>query len=142
MFLDMIDCSKDIWGGRLKEDKFISKNSSKNKHFNKINFNSSGNYLICGGNSNYVCLYDMHYQILVKRFCLPSNRSLDGVLHKLNSSNLKEGKEQELIDAEVSDSDYERTEDLPGTKKIVIIPYNNLIITYIRLTKVKDLIYQ
>ena len=116
----MIDCSKDIWGGRLKEDKFISKNSAKNKYFNKISFNSSGNYLICGGNSNYVCLYDMHYQILIKRFCLTHNRSLDGMLYKLNSSHLKEGKEQELIDMEISDEEDNRLDNhLPGTKKIV-----------------------
>jgi len=117
----MIDCSNDIWGGRKKDDKFVAKKSANNKNFNSINYNSSGNLLIAGGNSNYVCLYDMHYQILIKRFCLTHNRSLDGILHKLNSKNLREGNEKDEMDVENSDSDYENNEELPGTKKMVSI---------------------
>jgi periodic tryptophan protein 2 len=60
----------------------------------------------------------MHYQIMIKKFCLTHNRSLDGILHKLNSKYLKEGN---LADIEgYEDSDNEKAdefENLPGINK-------------------------
>jgi periodic tryptophan protein 2 len=106
--------SRDIWGGRLSKERFIP----KNKNFNSINYNLSGNLLIAGGNSQYVCLYDMHYQILIKKFCLTHNRSLDGILHKLNSKYLKEGNQADIDGYQ--DSEEERGdefENLPGVTK-------------------------
>ena len=77
--------SKDIWGGRLNEEKIAAKNATRNKYLNSIHYNLPGNLLICGGNSQYVLIYDMQYQILVKKFVLTHNRSLNGLLYKLNS---------------------------------------------------------
>lgn len=116
---NILDCSRDICGGRLKTDKTVAKKNLKNKHFNSLNYNSSGNIIICGGNSQFVCLYDTVYQILIKRFRLTSNRSLDGIMNKLNSKNITENGEQDLQDYDQSDSDYEQTNDLPGTKESV-----------------------
>ena len=82
---NILDVSKDIWGGRLNEEKIMAKNSSRNKFLNSICYNLPGNLLICGGNSQYVLIYDMNYQILVKKFVLTHNRSLNGLLYKLNS---------------------------------------------------------
>ena len=84
---NIIDVSKDIWGGRLNYEKVTAKNSSRNKYLNCISYNLSGNLLICGGNSQFVLIYDMVYQILIKKFCLTHNRSLNGILYKLNSKN-------------------------------------------------------
>ncbi len=113
--LDIIDCSRDIWGGRLKRERFIP----KNKHFNSINYNLSGNLLLAGGNSQYICLYDMHYQILIKKFTLTHNRSIDGILRKLNSKHLKEGGEADIQDLEESDEEKDKSllANLPGAKK-------------------------
>ena len=82
---NILDVSKDIWGGRLNEEKIAAKNATRNKYLNSINYNLPGNLLICGGNSQYVLIYDMQYQILVKKFVLTHNRSLNGLLYKLNS---------------------------------------------------------
>ena len=46
------------------------KNATRNKYLNTIHYNLSGNLLICGGNSQYVLIYDMQYQILVKNLSL------------------------------------------------------------------------
>lgn len=117
---NILDCTRDIWGGRSKTDKILAKKNLKNKHFNSLHYNSSGNIIVCGGNSQYVCLYDTVYQVLIKRFRLTSNRSLDGILHKLNSKNITEAGEQDQQDHDNSDdSDYELAHDLPGTKESV-----------------------
>ena len=82
---NILDVSRDIWGGRLNDEKISAKNATRNKYLNSINYNLPGNLLICGGNSQYVLIYDMQYQILVKKFTLTHNRSLNGLLYKLNS---------------------------------------------------------
>ena len=82
---NILDVSRDIWGGRLNDEKISAKNSTRNKFLNTIHYNLPGNLLICGGNSQYVLIYDMQYQILVKKFVLTHNRSLNGLLYKLNS---------------------------------------------------------
>lgn len=50
-----------------------------------------GDFLIAGGNSKHICLYDLKHKVLLRRFAVTQNRSLDGVLYKLNSKNVKEG---------------------------------------------------
>ena len=82
---NILDVSRDIWGGRLNDEKISAKNATRNKFLNTIHYNLPGNLLICGGNSQYVLIYDMQYQILVKKFALTHNRSLNGLLYKLNS---------------------------------------------------------
>jgi periodic tryptophan protein 2 len=121
---NIIDCTRDIWGGRLNEDKFAAKNASKNKYFSSINYNLSGNFILAGGNSPYVCLYDINYQILIKKYCLTHNRSMDGILYKLNSKNLREGEKADLLgyeDSPDSEDEYERDNllsKLPGAKNL------------------------
>ena len=83
--LGIIDCKDDISGGRLREERFSAKNSTRNKHFNSIAISPNGEFIIGGGNSKHICLYDMRYKLLMRRFAVTQNRSLDGVLHLLNS---------------------------------------------------------
>jgi periodic tryptophan protein 2 len=60
----------------------------------------------------------MHYQILIKKFCLTHNRSLDGILHKLNSKYLKEGNTADIDGYQESgDEKPDEYENLPGTTK-------------------------
>jgi len=117
---NIMDCKRDIWGGRSQFEKFAAKNAFKNKHFNTLNYNLSGNLLLAGGESQYVCMYDIHFQILIKKFCLTHNRSIDGILYKLNSKNLTENYNQEDNYENSDDSDYEKHADfldiLPGAK--------------------------
>lgn len=68
----------------------------------------------------------MHYQILIRKFCLTHNRSLDGILNKLNSKNLKEGGSADLVEyVDSDDEDYDNDKslinNLPGVtnKKVV-----------------------
>ena len=114
----IIDCKRDLIGGRSENDKFMAKNSAANKHFNSICYSADGNYILAGGNSKYICLYNLRMRILLKKFLATNNRSLDGIMDKLNSKNIKEGQLLD-VDDHASDSDIEERKDniLPGSKK-------------------------
>ena len=102
-----LECKSDICGGRLKEDRTTSKNSTKNKHFNSISLSPNSEFMLAGGNSKNLCLYDVKHRLLLRRFVLTHNRSLDGTLAFLNSKAVRNGEDEE-------DSALE--EDLPGPK--------------------------
>ena len=78
-------------GGRLQDDRTTAKLSTKNKHFTAVDLSPNGEYAIGGGNSKNICLYDLRNKVLLRRYAVTQNRSLDGVLTKLNSKNVKEG---------------------------------------------------
>lgn len=121
--IGIIDCKDDIAGGRLRDERNTAKTSSRNKHFNSISVSPNGEFIIGGGNSKHICLYDMRYKLLMKRFAVTQNRSLDGVLSILNSKHVKDG----LVDHEIdADSDLEEDAwttrnmadaNMPGSKK-------------------------
>ena len=102
--IGIIDCKNDIAGGRLRDERVTAKNSTRNKHFNSISVSPNGEFVIGGGNSKNICLYDMRYKLLMKRFAVTQNRSLDGVLHLLNSKHVKDGMADHELDI---DSDLE-----------------------------------
>lgn len=65
-----IECKFDLGGGRLRDDRVTAKNSTKNKHFNSIAVSPTGEFIIGGGNSKNICLYDMRFKVMVKRFAV------------------------------------------------------------------------
>jgi len=114
----LIDCRKDILGGRGEHDLRTAKNSTSNKHFNTIAYSSDGDYLLAGGNSKYVCLYYLRQRVLLKRYILTNNRALDAMFDKLSTKNIKGGVNMNQIDTD-SGSDIEERKDLviPGSKR-------------------------
>ena len=122
---NILDVSRDIWGGRLNDEKISAKNATRNKFLNTINYNLPGNLLICGGNSQYVLIYDMQYQILVKKFVLTHNRSLNGLLYKLNSKydnnkNLLQNENNGLDSEDELEYKNKQKNILPGNKTALI----------------------
>ena len=92
----------DIKGGRLSTDKFAADKSARGKHFRSLGLHPSGELLMGCGNSKHICVYYIQQRILLARFVITENRSLDGVLDKLNSG--KDGQTEVQVE---SDSDYE-----------------------------------
>ena len=122
---NILDVSRDIWGGRLNDEKISAKNATRNKFLNTIHYNLPGNLLICGGNSQYVLIYDMQYQILVKKFVLTHNRSLNGLLYKLNSKydnnkNLLQNENNGLDSEDELEYKNKQKNILPGNKTALI----------------------
>ena len=66
-------------------DRTTSDNNSSSRYFTSIAYSADGTCLLAGGNSKYVCIYEVSQQILLKKFQVTFNRSLDGVLDEVRS---------------------------------------------------------
>ncbi|KAL9648653.1 hypothetical protein ABK040_016283 [Willaertia magna] len=66
-----IDCKRDI------QTLFTDPNGD---HFNCITYTGDGLHVLCGGkNQPFVCMYNVQQKVLVKRFMISFNMSLDGM---------------------------------------------------------------
>ncbi|KAJ7529209.1 hypothetical protein O6H91_15G037800 [Diphasiastrum complanatum] len=60
-----IEGRRDIAGGRLMSDRRTAANSSSGKCFTTICYSADGGYLIAGGTSKYICMYDVIEQVCI-----------------------------------------------------------------------------
>ncbi|KAK7303555.1 hypothetical protein RJT34_14462 [Clitoria ternatea] len=98
-----IEGSRDIAGGRLMTDRRSAANSTSGKFFTTLCYSADGSYILAGGRSRYICMYDVADQVLLRRFQITLNLSLDGVLDYLNSKNMTDTGPLDLIDDDNSD---------------------------------------
>lgn len=117
--IQLIDGKSDISGGRKITDRRTAANSTATKHFNKVVYSADGQCVLGGGNSKYICLYDVESGALLRRFTVSQNLSLDGTQEILNSKNMTEAGPIQLIDTAGEASDLEDRIDntLPGATK-------------------------
>ncbi|CAC22605.1 small subunit processome, U3 snoRNP-associated protein Utp1 [Schizosaccharomyces pombe] len=115
----LIDGRKDLSGGRRFDDARTAENSSLNKTFTSICYSADGSCVLSAGTSKYVCLYDIITGVLIKKFQLSKNESLQGVQEMLNSRKMTEAGSIELIDTQGEESDLEDRIDrtLPGARR-------------------------
>ncbi|GBG30583.1 Guanine nucleotide-binding protein subunit beta-1 [Hondaea fermentalgiana] len=114
--------AKDISGGRRAHDRTTSKNATHNKHFSSVCYTADGSCIIAGGRSKFVCIYQVEQRVLLKKYQLSHNRSLDGILDKLDSRKLTEAGNSDTLDlSDASDSEGEdmaaRAKALPGASR-------------------------
>ncbi|KAL8151638.1 hypothetical protein V2J09_021446 [Rumex salicifolius] len=100
-----IEGRRDIAGGRLMTDRRTAANSTHGKCFTTLCYSADGSYILAGGLSKYICMYDVAEQVLLRRFQITHNLSLDGVLDILNSKNMTESGPLNLIDDDDSDTE-------------------------------------
>lgn len=113
-----IEGRKDIAGGRRLADRTTAENSSSGKCFNSICYTADGSSIIGGGNSKYICIYDIETKVLVKKFQISCNLSLDGTQEYLNSKNMTEFGSKELMDDDdPSDVEDRLDRTLPGAQR-------------------------
>ncbi|KAI8911003.1 WD40-repeat-containing domain protein [Gorgonomyces haynaldii] len=113
-----IEAKRDITKGRKQSDLTASEHAA-DKYFNSICFTADGAGVICGGNFRYVCIYDVESRVLLKRFQITKNQSLDGMNELLNSKDMTEAGPRALIDetGELSDLEDRIDRSLPGVQK-------------------------
>lgn len=119
---NVVDGRKDISGGRKADDRVAAANSSSTKAFTSLAYTADGSCLLAGGNSKYVCLYDVREGegVLVKKFQISENLSLDGTQEFLDSRKVNDaGINIDLIDDRGDASDLEDRIDtsLPGARR-------------------------
>ena len=114
-----VDGRRDVSGGRKISDRRVAANAAGTKSFNCIAYSTDGSCVIAGGNSKYICLYDVQSGTLIKKFTVSVNLSLDGTQEFLNSRNLTEAGPRGLIDEQGEASDLEDRIDrtLPGANR-------------------------
>ena len=114
-----VDGRRDVSGGRKISNRRTAANMAGTKSFNCIAYSTDGTCVIAGGNSKYICLYDVQSGTLLKKFTVSVNLSIDGTQEFLNSRNLTEAGPRSLIDFQGEASDLEDRIDrtLPGATR-------------------------
>lgn len=110
-----IDGRRDVAGGRKINDRMTADNNAASRYFTSVCFSADGSCVIAGGNSKYVCIYEVSQQMLLKKFQVSFNRSLDGILDELNSKDLGEG--GPLDDMNESGDEADFSAYIPGAKR-------------------------
>tara|TARA_B110000208_G_scaffold187397_1_gene245326 strand:+ start:40 stop:2919 length:2880 start_codon:yes stop_codon:yes gene_type:complete len=109
-----IDGRRDLAGGRRDNDHMAasSKNSPVGRCFTSVCYTADGSCIIAGGRSAFVCIYEVEQGLLLRRFRLSRNLSLQGVQQFLHSSLLTDAGPASLLKVG-DDSSLDRTA-LPG----------------------------
>lgn len=115
----VIDGRRDIAGGRKADDRTAATNNASGKAFNSMTYTADGRCLLAGGSSKYVVLYDVLESVMVKKFQISQNLSLDGTEEFLDSRKVTEAGNIDLIDTRGDESDLEDRMDysLPGATR-------------------------
>jgi len=109
---------RDITGGRRRNDKRSATASAQGKCFTTICYTADGTCVLAGGRSKYVCIYHVVQKVLLKKFQLSHNRSLDGVLNFLNSANMTEAGNLEDLPDDEDDAGLGTSDaSMPGAKR-------------------------
>lgn len=72
-----IDGRRDLCGGRKSTDDFTAKHNAAGKFFRSVCYSADGEYVLAGGKSKYVCIYEVRGKTLVRKYALTQNRSLE-----------------------------------------------------------------
>ncbi|PIO75528.1 WD domain, G-beta repeat protein [Teladorsagia circumcincta] len=117
-FIGSIDARLDLDPSRGQADLITRQNAAKSKSFTCMQFSPDSAMLLLGGESNNFCMYSVVDRMLVKKFTITENRSLDGVVLDVNRRNFTEFGNMALFDSSDSETepDGKRAIRLPGSK--------------------------
>ncbi|KAJ6667645.1 hypothetical protein lerEdw1_016766 [Lerista edwardsae] len=105
----------DLQMGRKELDKITAKQSAKGKSFTTLCYSADGQSILAGGLSKFVCIYHVKEQILMKKFEISCNLSLDAMEEYLDRRKMTEFGSMALIDEETGDDNV--AIPLPGVKR-------------------------
>ena len=116
---NIINGRNDVSGGRKLDDRVSAANNSSGKSFNSLAYTADGRCLLAGGNSKYVVLYDVREGIMLKKFQISQNLSLDGTEEFLDSRKVNSaGINVDLVDdRDGSDLEDRMDTSLPGASR-------------------------
>lgn len=115
----VIEGRKDVSGGRKADDRMSATNNSSGKSYSSLAYTADGRCIIAGGNSKYVVIYDARDGVVIKKFQISENLSLDGTEEFLDSRRLTEAGNLDTMDTRGEDSELEDRIDvsLPGVQR-------------------------
>ncbi|ETE61896.1 Periodic tryptophan protein 2-like protein, partial [Ophiophagus hannah] len=106
----------DLQMGRKELDKITAKQAAKGKSFTSLCYSADGQCILAGGLSKYVCIYHVKEQILIKKFEISCNLSLDAMEEYLDRRKMTEFGSMALIEEGNGDDD-DVIIPLPGVKR-------------------------
>jgi len=86
-------------------------------------YSADGQCVLAGGDSKYICIYEVSERLLIRKFQISHNRSFDGVSDFLNSKSMSDAGPLELIEPDYGSDDELTDLRLPGVKSG---PFSNL----------------
>lgn len=115
----IIEGRRDISGGRRIDDRLTAANNAASKYFNSVTYTADGACVLAGGSSKYVIIYDRQEGVMVKKFQISENLSLDGTQELLDSRRINEAGPIDSIDrsGEASDLEDRLDHSLPGASR-------------------------
>uniref|UniRef100_A0A182P7K7 Small-subunit processome Utp12 domain-containing protein n=1 Tax=Anopheles epiroticus TaxID=199890 RepID=A0A182P7K7_9DIPT len=115
--LASIEGRKDMEGSISQSDVTSAKKNLLGRAFTSICYSADGECLLAGGKSKYVCIYNVKEGILLKKFQITQNRSLDGMDEYINRRKLTEFGNMALIEQREELEGGNVALKLPGAKK-------------------------
>ncbi|GAB1865194.1 Periodic tryptophan protein 2-like protein [Camponotus japonicus] len=93
-----IEGRNDLGAGRSKTDLITAKKNLQGKAFTTLCYSADGTCILAGGRSKNVCIYNVKESILLKKYEITQNRSLDGVDDVINRKYMSEFGNRALIE--------------------------------------------
>ncbi|KMQ93304.1 periodic tryptophan protein 2-like protein [Lasius niger] len=93
-----IEGRNDLGAGRSKTDLITAKKNLQGKAFTTLCYSADGTCILAGGRSKNVCIYNVRESILLKKYEITQNRSLDGVDDVINRKYMSEFGNRALIE--------------------------------------------
>uniref|UniRef100_A0A665SX53 Small-subunit processome Utp12 domain-containing protein n=1 Tax=Echeneis naucrates TaxID=173247 RepID=A0A665SX53_ECHNA len=106
----------DLEMGRKETDKITAKQSAKGKSFTSLCYSADGESMLAGGQSKFVCIYNIKEQMLVKKFEISCNLSFDAMEEFLDRRKMTEFGSLALVDEGAGDGDGVNI-SLPGVRR-------------------------
>ncbi|KAM8904797.1 PWP2 small subunit processome component [Spinachia spinachia] len=106
----------DLETGRKETDKISAKQSAKCKSFTSLCYSADGDSVLAGGQSKFVCIYNIKEQMLMKKFEISCNLSFDAMEEFLDRRKMTEFGSLALVDEGAGDEDGVNI-SLPGVRR-------------------------
>ncbi|XP_030758339.1 periodic tryptophan protein 2 homolog [Sitophilus oryzae] len=112
-----IEGRNDLGSGRSDTDLITAKKSLEAKSFTTLCYSADGEYILAGGQSKNVCIYNAKEALLLKKFEITQNRSFDAVDDFINRRKLTEFGNLALVEERDETEGGNVTIKLPGVRK-------------------------
>lgn len=112
-----IEGRTDLGSSVSETDIVTAKTNQQSKYFTTITYSADGECILAGGKSTNICIYHIREGILLKKFEITQNRSLDGLNDFVNRRNLTEFGNMALIENRQELEGGDQAIQLPGVLK-------------------------
>lgn len=86
------------------------------KHFSTLTYSTDGQYILAGGRSKHLCVYHVPEKLLIKKFTLTINKSLEGIADYISKRKRAEFGFNEMLIKAREEGDFAPVQ-LPGVKR-------------------------